>query len=123
SIHLLIQNQNAAFVLGHYISMVLKVLSIAILGAIGLWVVFTILLAVLVFSPKQSAVLNTQTNYVEVEAPVAFETIPENQNLNVANLEEYRDRKKVVNQTQELADSDNVEHGQIYDAIPINRLS
>ncbi len=48
SLHILIHNRNAAGVLGQYTSTVLEVLAISVVGAVLLWAIFTIFLAVLV---------------------------------------------------------------------------
>lgn len=121
SIHLLVQNQNAATILNQYISMVLKVLAVAVIGSIALWIVFTIIMAVFIFSPDHSpsSGVSAYPNFELTETD--SETIIKTPNPNMVDLNEYRDRKKVVNQNQNLAESDNSKQSQIYDAIPVER--
>lgn len=54
SLHIIIHNQNAALVLQQYSSTVLQALAVSVLGAGALWIIFTVVLAVLVM--KNSSV-------------------------------------------------------------------
>lgn len=123
SIHLLVANQNAATILNQYIAMVLKVLAVAVIGSIALWIVFTIIMAVFIFSPDHSPSYGMPVSaYPNLElTETDSETIIKTGNPNMVDLNEYRDRKKVVNQNQNLAESDNSKQSQIYDAIPVER--
>lgn len=127
TLHVLIHNQNAEALVAYFTTSLLQTLGIAVGGAAFLWLAFTILLVVLVYQPTPgssrrpagapaSPAMHDDTS--DLINDDEFEPLKPASVAKVASLDEYRNRKKALDETEEGADA----RSRILDAVPLDHL-
>ena len=132
SVHILIHNANAITIMNRYSSTVLQTLVLSVVGALLLWLIFTIVLGILVFTnhdaPSPIGLQAANSSYDEFNESLSpiddeFEVLSDSHSVhdsgfdNVADLTAYRQNKR----GDDSAAQTDIQSG-VYDAIPLDKI-